>query len=172
LLEWFPEAKIIHTFRDPRAVLASEHKKLLEQHDRRIARLKKEGRQLQAIFLNLTRPFFSLIIVLYITLAWLSAARLNYKYKKLYPKNYYLSKFEDLVSEPEKSVRHLCQFLGIEFNEAMLNPPTIGSSYTRETNSGFDQQTLTRWQDYLKPWMNTWLLFWGKKYLREFGYVR
>ena len=172
LLEWFPEAKVIHTFRDPRAVLASEHKKLLRQFQGRVQRAQKAGQLARVILLKLQEPFLPLFIVLYITTAWLYAVKLHYQYKKLYPNNYYLSKFEDLVNEPEKSLARLCGFLNIEFHPEMLNPPRVGSSYERQATPGFDQQTLTRWQDYLKPWMNGWLLLWGKKHLKEFGYIR
>jgi hypothetical protein len=172
LVEWFPEAKIVHTFRDPRAVLASEHKKLLNQLDRHVDKLRKAGKKLQATLLALAKPFYSLIIVLYITTAWLSAARLNYKYKKLYPKNYYLSKFEDLVNEPEENIKQLCRFLDIQYHDAMLSPPKIDSSYAKEEGTGFDKQTLNRWQVYIKPWMQTGLFLFGKKYLKEFGYIR
>ncbi len=172
LLEWFPEAKVIHTFRDSRAILASEHKKQLHQLCRRIEKSKKAGHKLQPFLLNLTKPISSLIIVLYITTAWFYVVRLHYKYKKLYPKNYYLSKFEDLVNEPEKSVRKLCKFLDLEFHDAMLNPPKTDSSFSPKNGSGFNKQTLNKWQNYLKPWMKAWLLLWGKKYLRQFGYIR
>lgn len=172
LIEWFPQAKIVHTFRDPRAILASEHKKLLSKQDRTIGKLKAAGKKGKATFLELTKPFLSFLIVLYITLAWLYAVRLHYKYKKLYPENYRLSKFEDLVTEPEASVRRLCEFLEIEFHPTMLQPPKIDSSYSKRGGTGFDIQTLNRWKDYLKPWMSALLLLWGKKYLREFGYIR
>jgi hypothetical protein len=159
LLEWFPEAKIIHTFRDPRAIMASEWQK----------RVQKKPATFYAV--KPTNPLYSLMIVLHVTITWLYAVKLHHKYQKRYPQNYYLSKFEDLVSEPEKYVRELCRFLGVEFDSEMLNPPRVGSSYSREGGIGFDQQALTRWQYYLKPWMKTWLLFWGKKYLREFDYI-
>jgi len=86
--------------------------------------------------------------------------------------NYYLSKFEDLVSEPERSIKQLCEFLDIEFHSEMLNPRKVGSSFGPRRGAAFDRQTLDSWKDHLKPWMNTWLLFWGKKSLREFGYIR
>jgi hypothetical protein len=170
LLAWFPEAKIIHTFRDPRAVLASEHKKLLRQFDRKITKAQDKGAKLRSLFLKMQRPGYSLMIVFYITAAWLYAARLHRKYQKQYPNNYYLSKFEALVSQPETSLRKLCAFLEIEFEAEMLDPPKVGSSYTQQDNSGFDKETLNRWQNYLKPWMKVWLRLWGSTYLREFGY--
>jgi len=159
LLEWFPTAKIIHTFRDPRAIMASEWRKRMEKVPAAY------------IPLNPSNPLYSFAIVMHVTITWLYAVRLHHQYKKRYPQNYYLSKFEDLISKPEESVRNLCAFLDVEFSNEMLNPRRSGSSYSRTGDAGFDTETLTRWQNYLKPWMNNWLLFWGKKYLREFDYI-
>ncbi|MCB0170644.1 MAG: sulfotransferase [Anaerolineae bacterium] len=165
LMEWFPEAKIVHTLRDPRAILASELKK-----SQRLLQTSKK-RKPSPYLVKLLKPFLSLIIILYITIAWLYAVKLHYKYSKRYPQNYYLSKFEDLVTNPEKSVRALCQFLEIEFHPAMLSPAQIDSSYAAGRESGFDSETLSRWKEHLNPWMSSWLIFWGKKYLQEFGYI-
>jgi hypothetical protein len=172
LLEWFPNAKVVHTFRDPRAVLASEHKKLLRKPGRLIDEAEKASKYVTAFRLRLSRAILSWIVILYITVAWSYAAILHFRYKKRYPRNYYLSRFEDLVSKPEESVIHLCQFLEIDFHPSMLEPPKIDSSYTKIGGSGFDTQTLNRWQTYLKPWMNTWLLIWCRRYLRDFGYIQ
>jgi hypothetical protein len=65
----------------------------------------------------------------------------------------------------------LCEFADVEFDHAMLAPPQVDSSYPRESGWGFDQEALTRWHGYLKPWMEAWLLFWGKKQMEEFGYL-
>lgn len=161
LLEWFPNSKVIHTFRDPRAVLVSE--------------LEKRGKaKPTTLSAKLAQPFLPSITLMHMTVAWLYAVRLDAKYRKLYPKNYYLSKFEVLVTDPAKSVGQLCTFLEIEFRPEMLAPPMVDSSFknTQRAASGFDKQALNRWKDHIKPWMNTWFLFWGKKPLREFGYVR
>jgi hypothetical protein len=171
LLEWFPEAKVIHTLRDPRAVLASEHKKQLRKLRRHISEADEAGRRLQALVLRAKEVLHSMLIIVYITIAWLYAARLDRKYKKRYPNNYYLSRFEDLVSQPEESVRSLCYFLGIAFNPAMLNPPKVDSSFGPKGGAGFNTQTLNSWQSYLKPWMKRWWLLLGKKQLKEFHYI-
>jgi hypothetical protein len=159
LLEWFPKAKIIHTFRDPRAVLASEWRKRMERVPATYIPFKQGS------------PLYSFTIVLHVTVTWRYAVKLHHRYKTLYPHNYYLSKFEDMVSQPEPQVKKLCQFLEIEFEPGMLNPQRKGSSYERLGGTGFDTQTLVRWQEALSPWMQAWLMFWGKKYLREFNYI-
>ncbi len=160
LMEWFPEAKVIHTFRDCRAILVSEWRRRMKERP-------------NTFLAKLTRPLYSLVIVLHVTVTWLYAVRMHYRYRKQYPHNYCLLKFEDLVTEPEKSVRELCQFLEIEFQPEMLHTRRVGSSYIcDEVGFGFDAQALTRWQSHLQPWMRAWLLLWGKKYLREFGYIR
>jgi hypothetical protein len=158
LIEWFPQAKILHTFRDPRAIL--------EQ-----ALATNRPYRFTTFISKHLKPLYSLITVLHVTVTWLYAVRLHHQYKKRYPQNYYLSKFEDLVNEPEKHIRELCEFLDIEFDSEMLNPWGVDSSYLHQGGAGFDKQVLTVWQDRLKPWMKAWLLFWVKKHLKDFGYI-
>ena len=172
LLSWFPDAKIIHTFRDPRAILASEHKKRTEQWDRRADKAASDGKDMQATVVRWTRPLISLAVLFYITFAWLRAAHLHQQYKRRFPKNYTLSKFEDVVSAPDQSVQALCEFLGVPFSADMLNPPKVDSSFGRSKSSGFDVQTLARWQQTLQPWMQRWMSLWGQYYLKKFGYAK
>lgn len=159
LLEWFPDAKIVHTFRDPRAVLASEWKRRMTSRP-------------PGLLSRLTSPLASLGIVIHTTVTWLHAVKLHHRYLKRYPKSYYLSKFEDLVSRPAEHSRKLCEFLEIEFDEEMLNPRHVGSSFDRTGGSGFDTATLYRWREHLKPWMKAWMEVWAGRRLREFGYER
>jgi len=159
LLKWFPDAKIIHTLRDPRAVLVSELKK-------------RKKSQKSKPYTRFTWPFHSLFILMHVTFAWQRAFRLDERYSNLYPSNYYLSKFEDIIIAPDMSIRRLCEFLEIEFQLDMLSIPTVDSSFSNEqkTRSGFDVQTLDRWKKHIAPWMNKWFIFWGKKTLQNFGY--
>ena len=123
-----------------------------------------------ALAYRLVRPLASLLIVLYITSAWLRAAHLHYRYQRRYPHNYRLSRFEDLVGAPEATVQGLCRFLDLRFDAAMLNPPRVDSSFERKQETGFDPQTLDRWQSALRPWMKTWLRYSLGSYLRGLGY--
>lgn len=159
LLEWFPEAKVIHTFRDPRAIMASEWKRLVKE-----GKPGSLGRLITA-----TR---TLIVVLYVTVTWLYAVRLHHLYSRRYPDNYYLSKYEDVVTDPETSVTRLCAFLDIKPEPGMMHPAKVGSSFASRSGSGFDRGAIDRWRDHLRPWMVGWLSFWAGRYLEEFGYRR
>jgi hypothetical protein len=140
LLRWYPDAKIIHTFRDPRAILISEWLK----------RIKKRP---ACLLTKLTNPIYSFLIVSYVILTFKYSIYLHQKYKRLYPTNYFLSIFEDLVQNPEDQVKCICQFLRIDFSEEMLKPNIFGSSYDIEYKKGFDIEALTRWKSLLRPWM-------------------
>jgi hypothetical protein len=83
-----------------------------------------------------------------------------------------LFKYEDLVEKPADSVRELCEFIEIEFDERMLAPARKGSSFDQTETTGFDRDAVSRWKTQLKPWMRTWLAFWGGRSMKEFGYLR
>lgn len=156
LLEWFPQAKIIHMLRDPRAILVSEWRK----------------RAAQGTTGSFWREPHTVAIVLHVTITWLHAVRLHAKYARDYPQNYFLLKFENLVSDSEKSVRELCAFLDISLDLESVLPRQYDSSLAQgvSRSGGFDAGTLTRWKDHIRPWMNEWVLFFGKEQMSRFGY--
>ncbi len=155
ILEWFPEAKIIHMFRDPRAIFVSEWRK-------------RTAGDANALW----RALHTLAIVVHVTVTWLHAVRLHEKYTRVYPNNYYLLKFEDLVSDSEKSVRDLCAYLDIHLDTDAIVPRRYDSSLAdgSSRSGGFDEGTLTRWRDHIRPWMNQWFLLCGRNKLSRFGY--
>jgi hypothetical protein len=158
LIEWFPNAKIIHTFRDPRAILTSQW-------------IKKTGSPVDYYLFKPSSPMYTFMIVLHITVAWLYAVFLHKKYQRLYPNNYFLIKFEDIINNPPYSIKKMCRFLEIEFDDQMLKPKQQGSSYRQKIATGFNVTTLNRWESYLQPWMKKWMTLFTKKYLKEFGYI-
>lgn len=159
LLEWFPNSRIIHMFRDPRGVFASE-----------LRRRKADPLRFPYKQLHRTGPLFTLYILLQVTYSWLRAAKLHFKYEKLYPDRYSLLRFENLVTDPASTSRKLCTFLEVDFQEGMLEQKVVSQGF-RLGQAGFDTRTVDRWKDLNPPWINSWFLFWGKKYLQALGYT-
>ena len=92
LKERFPNAKFIHIIRDPRAVILSMKKSLFESKN--IGSLCK---------------------------IWHEAIEIHRKYsERLGSKGYIAVKYEDLVTQPETTLRPICDFLDITFSPQML----------------------------------------------------
>lgn len=159
LVEWFPDGKIIHMLRDPRGIFVSELRRRKELPTTPpFKQLKRFG------------SLFKLYILLQTTAIWFESVKRYYKYKRAYPDNYYLLRFEDLVGDPENHIRQVCDFLEVEFQGKMLEQKVVSRGF-KSGQSGFDAQAATRWKEHIDPWINTWFLFWFKKYLKEFGYA-
>jgi len=158
IMAWFPDARVIHMLRDPRAVFVSE-----------LRRRKREAVTVPYKQLSRIGFLFKLFIMLETTLAWRESATLLKKYRRLYPDRYYLLRFEDLVSEPEPHIRALCAYLGISFQQELLNQIVVSKGF-QAGQSGFDAQAAQRWQKHIDPWIERWYSFWFESDLKSFGY--
>jgi hypothetical protein len=159
LLEWYPQAKIIHMLRDPRANFVSELRR------RKQRPTTTPYRQLKNFdFL------FKLYIVLQTTLVWFESAYRAVRYQKRYPNNYYLMKFEELVSDSERNIRRLCDFLEVEFQDEMLQQMVVSEGF-QAGQAGFDARAADRWKKHIDPWIDAWFVFWFRGYLKKFGYI-
>lgn len=161
LLEWFPNARVIHTFRDPRAIYASRKKKG-----------EKKERSAPKSALRKLGVGFQLLSSLHVIINWTRVVRCHERYQKEYPDRYYLLKYEDLVSEPQTSLEQLSLFLQIELTEAMLEQSVINSSYLPDGAAGFDKTSINRWRKHMDPLVKRWFSAWCKPALREFGYQK
>ena len=129
LLEWYPNCRLIHTTRKPKAVYASQAAKYVNSEQTWVAitfsRLK------QFVHIN-------------IQISW--TARLHRKLRKL--PNYRLVRYEDLVLKPDSEIRQLCDFLEIEFKQEMLKPKQFGSSFDGigHNNEGIERSSVDRWR--------------------------
>lgn len=157
LLKWFPKAKIIHTFRDPRAIAASECRRIVDSDG---------GNK---IFL-LGRHINYMVVIVYVIFTWMYAAYLNRRFKRIYPSRYYLSKYEDVVLSPEKSIPGLCEFLGFTFNDSMLEPDKVNSSFIKHRGMGIDQSCVSRWKKHLSPSVRKIIEIVCGRQLKKFGY--
>jgi hypothetical protein len=138
LVEWYPECKIIHITRDPRAIAISKTndpggtQKIIERHPYLRFAIRK-------------------MMINYVLLQYIWATKLHCKYNEI--KNYALFKYEDLLAEPENTIRRLCEFTDIDFFQEMLNPKAgQASSITGKTHKGFNKKAATHWKESIHPY--------------------
>ncbi|MEI6122631.1 MAG: sulfotransferase [Bacteroidota bacterium] len=92
ILELFPNAKYIHLVRDYHDHIAS---------------------MLHAKF-RMSSPTL-------IAIAWKHSLNILAKYKKKYPENFYTLRYEDLVTNPEKTMIDVHAFLNLEYNPSIFD---------------------------------------------------
>jgi hypothetical protein len=100
VLESYPTAKFVHMIRDPRDRYAAG----LARRSRKIRRGSVGGA----------------------TARWLYSARLALSNREKYPERYKVVRYETLVTQPEATVRQVCDFLGEDFFPAMLSMDSTG----------------------------------------------
>lgn len=133
LLEWFPDCRLLHTTRNPKATYASQGAKYIRPGSNALSR-------------GVTRLQHFVHINIQIT--W--TARLHGRLKGL--PNYRLVRYEDVVLRPEAELREICEFLGVAFVPGMLDPPQYGSSFdTIGARRGVDSSSLERWRTAIWP---------------------
>jgi hypothetical protein len=157
LLQWFPNAKIIHTFRDPRAVYSSRKKKA-------------EDKAGKSTGLRRLGVIFQLASSLHVMVNWRRAERCHQKYEAQFPGRYTIMKYEDLVRQPEATLTRLCSFLNIPLTQEMLSQTVVNSSFLPDGGVGFDAESITRWRKHMDPLLQRWFLLWLGPKLREYGY--
>ncbi len=152
LLEWFPDAKILHLIRDPRAIYTSMTVRDVPGAD-------KPGlRRMYAMARRLP----------YLVSQVRSAMRLHEELKS--SENYYISRFEDLMLRPETSLRGLCDFVGIEYRDEMNQVKRVDSSFARSSGTGFDKTTVDRWKRHILPIEQRLINAILSREIGEFGY--
>ena len=136
LLAWFPDCKVMHITRDPRAMAMSK------TNDPSGTALRIQEHPRLAWLIRKLAVWF--VIIQY---RWI--ARLHLQFKHL--SNYRLFRYEDLLAQPEKILRELCQFIDTDFVEDMLEPQKghhehQPSSLTGKQQKAFDASAAVRWQ--------------------------
>lgn len=134
LLDYYPKLKIVHIVRDPRDVLASQKN--------RWKRKRYGGDNI---------PYSEIIRVWFnyhpytITKLWVSATKLALQLKN--HERFYLLRFEDIISDPENEMKKICAFLGLSYEEGMLDIEQIGSSHRQNTGGqrGVAKKALNGW---------------------------
>jgi len=160
LIAWFPNCRIVHITRDPRALAMSKSNDpsgtaiKVAEHPRLAWLIKK-----MAVLLTIIQYRLS--------------ARLHLQFKGL--KNYRLFRYEDLLAEPEKVLRQLCEFIQVDFRKEMLEPQKGQhehqlSSLTGERQKAFDPRAGVRWRTVISR-IDYWFIscLTGRS-MKKFGY--
>jgi hypothetical protein len=150
IFEKFPEAKLLLTMRDPRALLAAQ-----------IALEKKRN----------TRRFS----VYYVVAHWRKAAKLAKKIQAGAQRGFVVP-YEQLAIEPEKWMRQVCDYLEIDFDpNIVLNPTKVGQAWGGNSAAGvrfseISTEPVTRWQRELNDDEIGWVEWHCRDLMPDFGY--
>lgn len=143
LLDLYPNARVVHMLRDPRAVMASQKKRW-------------RRRQLAAVKL----PFYHTVRVwanyhpLTMSQLWKRATAIALKLRAENHPRFLTVRFEDLLQEPEPTLRRVCDFLGVDFDPKMLQVGQINSSHQSSVGGarpGLNKEAIDAWRNVLAP---------------------
>lgn len=160
LVKWFPDCKIMHITRDPRAMAMS-----------------KSNDPFGTALKILEHPRFAWLIrrtmVWFVIAQYRWTARLHVRYRGL--GNYRLFRYEDLLAEPGKTLREVCRFIEAPFSDDLLHPERGAHEHQRSSLTGaqkkaFDAAAAVRWQNVISPfdkWLITTLT---KRSMKTLGY--
>jgi len=160
LLEWYPNARIIHMVRDPRAVYASEARR----------RMKRPG-GIPYRWLVRVPPLLRLFLLHQVAVTWTAAVRHHRSLSARHPMSYRMVRFEDLVRDPATVISSTCEFLGVEMEPALLAQRVVSSGAMAGT-VGFDAGAADRWHTEIGRNAARWLSFLLGSRLPEMGYRR
>ena len=133
LLEWYPDCRLLHTTRDPRAVYASQAEKYTDTT--------KGFARNRAIRLGQ-------FVHISIQVLWTAYLHRQLQHKS----NYLLVRYEDLVLEPKNTLGIVCDFLEVSYSQLMLQPNQYGSSYGEiGGGTGISTSSLDKWRQVLPP---------------------
>ena len=154
-LDFFNEGKVIHMYRDPRAVLAS-WKKLSSIPN---------NAYLNCIF------------------NWVDSTNYLLKFKRIFNSNVYFPiKYEDIMINPKKNVLKLIDFIGVEKNNILFQPEKWSNSFNPKLVTiprsahegdkilGFSKSRINNWKNNLEDWEIALTEFICNKNMKELGY--
>lgn len=160
LLGWFPDARIVQMVRDPRGVYVSELRRRRERPS------SVPYRQLKVV-----PPLFALFVVLQVTWAWARAIDRHRDLAARHPDRYRMIRFEDLVREPEATLKDLFAFLGLPMEAGALDQKVV-SRGVNLGEQGFDASAADRWREAISARARRWLELTLGGRMRAVGYRR
>ena len=138
LLHTYPNARVVHVMRDPRAVMASQKKRWQRRHmaaDRKTVPLPQSLR----VWVNY-HPYTAARL-------WSRASR-KAQTLESHPR-FTMLRFEDILEDPEQTIRLLCSDLGIDYEPAMLEVGQVNSSHQSSVGGarkGLNKGAIDTWR--------------------------
>ena len=158
LLAWFPGGRVVQMVRDPRAIFMSE-----------LRRRRRSPGAIPYRILAFVPAALDLLLLVQTTTAWRRAVRLAHRNEGRYPDRFRVLRFEDLLADPEHEVRGLARFLGVDYEDSMLDQQVV-SMGTRSGDAGFDRGAAERWRSGIPRWADSWFGSTLKTDLKRLGY--
>jgi hypothetical protein len=160
LLALYPDARMVHIVRDPRAVLASQKNRW---QMRKLGGRNVPWSEVIRLWFNYHPWTMSRL--------WLRASQAALELEA-HPR-FRIVRFEDLVENPESLVHDLCDWLEIDFQANMLAVPQWGSSNIEHSSKqqGVSRAMLTQWQQVLTDAEIAVSERQTKAYLERFAYT-
>ena len=148
ILTKFPDAKVVCMSRDPRAVVAS-YRDSRSRGGFDFERDPGHREALEADQNRIRRSYHPATI----SMLWRAQSNATLRARDQWgPEKVYLQRYEDLVVEPERKLRELAEWLGLSFEESMLEVPMHNSSYQRfDDKHGITRTAVDRWKTKLTP---------------------
>jgi hypothetical protein len=160
LFEWFPEARVIHMLRDPRAVYVSD-------------RYRRQTRDRFPYSLMKRVPLLleSYLLVLY-SVSWRRALRKHAELLKKYPGKYLLVRFEDVVKKPNETLQEVFGFLGVAMPEMVGSDVEVPLKHgMRSSGEGIDPQAADRWRGRIRGTARRFLELTLRGPMKRYGYT-
>jgi hypothetical protein len=158
LLEWFPDGRVIHMLRDPRAIYVSE-----------LRRRKERPESVPYRQLIHAPPLFATFVLQQVTWVWARAIDRHRVLKRRFPDRYRAVRFEDLVREPRPTLETLFAFLGVPMDERVLQQKVV-SKGAKVGAPGFDEEAAERWRDEVSPRAERWIVGRLGRRMKDVGY--
>ena len=136
ILQLYPKARIINMIRDPRDVLLSQKRKW-------------KRRFLGGSDLPIKETFRDWVNYHPITISYIWRTAVTAAERFLQHERVTSIYFEELLAHPEATIKHLCNFVGITYTDAMLQVPQVGSSVAEDQPQqlGINPQRAHSWHN-------------------------
>lgn len=147
ILTVWPEAKVVCMVRDPRAVVSSyRYWKLGTEADGDPEAPVDAG--FEADEERARRSYHVAVI----SLLWRSAMRASLAaLTRFGADTIRIQRYEPILREPEGELRGLTDWLGLEYEEGLLDVPILNSSFGMRGQTGISPEPLDRWRTNLPP---------------------